>query len=180
MIPDVDDLRILRLAAMYEHAFEHFVQDFAAKQVDPVLRAQLETLAPEIDQHEARIEAAIGGILHRLPGDARDAVVRGGLLDVLEVEQAAKDFYVRRLDRLHDPDIVDLFRSLAREEAKHVKIAEDALRHFDSAHRKAALSEESRLFVPNDMPLWEGVSEPKAVIEGGHTFRPWREASVKP
>jgi rubrerythrin len=152
----LEDLRILRLARMYEHAYESFVQTVASEHLDDETRALLAPLAPERDRHEERVQEAIDRIERSMPAGEERALMRSVLLDVVEVERAAREFYLDHLDRVHDKDAVRLFHELAAEEARHVEVAERAL---DALGPVASARE-----APDDerVPAWEGTSDMRA------------------
>lgn len=136
MNPILDDIRILKLAQMYERAYERFVLEMAQRYVRDVdVQRALEQLAKPRDRHAERISRELTR-LTSLVGDAdRASLERAALLDVLEVERAAREFYVRFVEHAHDPKVATLFRELASEERRHETLAEGALALSD---RKAA------------------------------------------
>lgn len=162
MDPNLDDLRFLRLAAMYERAYEGFVHESSKNHLSERNRLRLAPLEPERDDHEGRIRALIDALNARIPPEKRDAVERAVLMDIVEVERAAREFYLDHLDRAHDPAVVALFQSLAREEGRHVRIAEDALDAVNASSRRevnANDAEDFRMLVASDPPLWEGTTD---------------------
>lgn len=135
MKASLDDLRILRLAQLYERAYESFVREIASTIVEPRTREKLRELVPETDDHDAILGKRIAAILAGLEADDRRRAERAALLAVVEVERAAREFYVANLDSLHDPALVDLFGRLATEEARHVRIAQAAVDLHEAAGR---------------------------------------------
>lgn len=126
MNPNVDDLRHLKLAELYELAYERFILDVALRTVtDERIRRSLLTLAPSSETHHGRIAEEMSRLNAGLSAEEAEEVTRAVLLDVVEVERAARDMYLRLADRVHDPAIVKLFRALAKEEEAHVRLAED-------------------------------------------------------
>ena len=126
MKPHVEDLRQLKLAELYETAYERFILDVALRTVtDPRIRDALLTLAPAGDGHRRVLAEEVARIHAELTPEERAEVTRAALLDVVEVERAARDMYLRLADRVHDPRIVRLFRTLAKEEEAHVRLALD-------------------------------------------------------
>lgn len=126
---DLHDLRILKLAEMYEIAYERFVLDMAFHVVDDErVRTLIDRLAPEGDQHAHDIQQMIAKINARLGPEDRAQLEYAALLDILEVESAAFRFYSASADRVHDPAVSNLLRELAREERAHVALVEEALR----------------------------------------------------
>lgn len=128
----LSDIRILKLAEMYERAYEAFVLEMARTYVhDPEARAKLDALAGPSDKHGERIAAEILRLNASLGPVDQAAVERAALRDVLEVERAARAFYLRFVEEVHDPAVAELFRALAREEGGHVRIAEEAIQLND-------------------------------------------------
>lgn len=124
----LSDIRILKLAEMYEHAYEAFILDMATRYVqDPDVKTKLRTLAGPSDDHEARITGELERLNKDLGTVDRAAIERAALQDVIAVERAAREFYLKFVEEVHDPAVAELFRNLAREEAGHVRIAEAAL-----------------------------------------------------
>ncbi|MHB8605863.1 MAG: ferritin family protein [Thermoplasmatota archaeon] len=125
---EINDLRILKLAEMYEIAYERFVLDVALGIVpEGRVRSRLLTLAGPSDGHHERIVNEMKRLNAGLTAAEQAEIVAAAVLDVVEVERAAHDFYSRFAEQLHDPEIARLFRDLANEESGHVAIAERAL-----------------------------------------------------
>lgn len=158
--PEIDDLRLLKLAEMYERAYEAFVLEVAERIVrNDAVREELRKLVGD-DRHGERIAAEMTRINAQLgPSDHADVEV-AAVEDVVEVERAARDFYLRIVDRVHDPRLVELFRDLATEEEGHMRIA---LRALVLANGKAnpLRPVRGRLARASDdePPLWEGVTD---------------------
>lgn len=130
----VEDLRHLKLAELYEMAYERFILDVALRTVaDPRIRDALLALAPAGDEHHRAIAEEMQRINAELTPDERAEVTRAALLDVVEVERDARDMYLRLADRVHDPRVVKLFRGLAKEEEAHVRLAQDLVVLADEA-----------------------------------------------
>lgn len=139
------DIRILKLAEMYERAYEGFVLEMATRYVrDPQIKKRLEALVSTTDGHGERIAAELARLSALVGEDERESVERAALLDVLEVERSARGFYLRFVEEVHDPLVADLFRDLAREEGAHVRIAEDALAQNDKRSGRPRLSAETQ------------------------------------
>lgn len=125
MKPELDDLRALRLAELHERAYERFVRDVAEHVADEGARADLAGIAASDDA--ARIAAEIERLRAKLsPEDAADAA-RASLLDVLDVERAGLEFYVKHVDAVHDPALVQLFHDLAQRKRDRIHVAETIL-----------------------------------------------------
>lgn len=159
MKPELNDLRVLKLAEMYEAAYERFVLEMANRVVkDEEVRRKLLALAS--DDHHDRIVAEIERINATLSPEDQWEAERAALLDVLEVERASRDFFNEHTDAVHDPRVVKLMRRVAREEDAHVRLAEEAL----AAHRGGTVREDVarklRLILTEDeVPLREGTSD---------------------
>lgn len=140
---NIEDIRLLKLAEMYERAFERFVLQMHQFHVeDEDVRRKLAPLLDPRDDHEGRILRE----LQRLNADVatHDAALieRAAILDIEEVERAAHEFYVRHLDDVHDARVAALFRELAREEDRHARIASEALALAD--RRRGRVTHEER------------------------------------
>lgn len=172
MNPDVQDLRVLRLALLYEEAYEAFVRRVARELVtDPHLRGRLERLAPQGDAHAARVGGLLDEVSARLgPGDAHD-VERAAIQGVVEVERAARAFYLRHVEELRDPRAVALFREMAREEASHVREAERALEEHDARMRRAGLEPRIRRIHATLHSLDVSPREGSGGLGGGRAWR---------
>ena len=142
------DIRILKLAEMYERAYEAFVLDLASRYVhDTEVVARLRALAGPADDHGARIAAELQRLNGTLGEVDQAALERAALQDVIAVERAAREFYIRFVEEVRDPRVADLFRHLAREEAAHVAIAEGALALSDRKAGRIKIAPETSRFV---------------------------------
>jgi rubrerythrin len=162
---ELNDLRLLKLAEMYEAAYERFVLEVAGRMIeDEDVRALVMTLASPQDRHHERIVEQVERLNAALGPEDRSGILHAALLDVAEVERAARDFYLRRVDEVHDPGVAGLFRQLAHEEAQHARIAQKAL-DLAAAHKAgspAGASVNSFRLLPapdEEMLLREGVSD---------------------
>lgn len=152
------DLRLLKLAELYEDAYERFVRDIALETIeDPAMRARLLHLAPPEDDHAKRIHAERERVESSLGPEDKPAIVLGALIDIVEVERAARNFYLASFRETYDPRIAHLFRQLAREEEKHTEIAQRILRDAEAALRPAEGAQPEDLTIIETPPLWEGV-----------------------
>lgn len=162
---DLHDLRLLKLAEMYEEAYEGFVLGVAERMVeDPAIRQKLLALVSPTDRHHERILEQMQRLQARLTPEAQAGMLRAALLDVCDVERSARDFYLKQADQVHDGNVAKLFRQLAREEEGHLRVAEEALRLAQQRHLRAApderVSDMFRLLGADDgTPLREGVSD---------------------
>lgn len=128
MKPALNDLRLLKLAEMYELSYERFLIEIAQRVVkDDDARAELMKLVDPKEDHHAQIVAELDRLNSQLSPEDQASVEIAALQDVLEVETAARDFYIQRVDQLHDPRLVSLFKNLARAEDDHVRVARHAL-----------------------------------------------------
>jgi hypothetical protein len=167
MRSELNDIRLLKLAELYEGAFEQFIIELAARFVDdPAIIAKLAALNSPDDRHRERIVTEMERLNAQVDPEARIEITRAALLDIRDIETAARDFYMRQADQVHDPHVANLFKSLAREEEAHRRIAQDAIAMAD---RKAGrvlsgktLSEELRLM--SDPISW--------ARSGGHAEHP--------
>ena len=124
----LNDIRLLKLAEMYERAYEAFVVEMAQRVVeDPELRGVLAGLSAPTDRHEERIVDELRRLNAAVSPEERRAIERAAILDVVDVERSARDFYLAHLDDVHDPGVARLFADLAREEGGHVRVAQRAL-----------------------------------------------------
>lgn len=143
MMDALTDIRILKLAQMYEQAYEAFVVQMAKRYVqNPAIQAKLALLMDPADGHGERISAAIDRLTAKLGEADREQIERAALQDVLEVERSARAFYLQFVEEIHDPEVAALFRALAREEARHIRIAEDAMSIHDKKASRVHLSPE--------------------------------------
>ncbi len=164
MNPLLHDLRLLKLAEMYEIAFERFVLEVTTAIVtDDEVRTRLRRLADPGEDHHERIAAELRRLSALVRPEDQPAVEHAAVLDVRDVEAAARDFYERHVTSVHDPRVAQLFRQLAREEERHVAIAEDALRIARSNAGGASVDDEpprDRLVrLGEGLPLHEGVTD---------------------
>lgn len=143
--PVVSDLRHLKLAELYELAFEQFVRDLALRTLrDEATRAQVMRLAPESDPHAGRIRAEIERLNAKVRDEDMAEIERAALLDIVDVERAAREVYLDLVDKAHDPAVVSLFKDLAREESEHVRIADRIVTEHDVRHARAPKMPERR------------------------------------
>jgi len=138
------DIRILKLAEMYERAYEAFVHEMADRYVhEPSVRTKLAALAASASEHARSIAAEMDRLSAILGNAEPKSIERAALHDILEVERAARTFYLRSIDTVHDAKLADLFRALARDEAANVRTAEDALAMSGDLARRVRVGEQS-------------------------------------
>lgn len=133
MRPELDDLRVLRLAELHERAYERFMLDVAEGLPDEKTRERLLHLVHS-GEHGARLAREIARLSARLSPEDKAEAARASLLEVIDVERAALDLYMRHVDAVHDPSVVQLFHDLVREERENVRVAETIL---DEHHMRA-------------------------------------------
>lgn len=158
----LSDIRILKLAEMYERTYEAFVLEMAAKYVqDAKVKESLAKLAGPSDKHGERISAHLERLNGSLGEVDRASLERAALQDILEVERSARAFYLRFVEEVRDPEVAELFRELAREEGGHIRIAEGALalNGRKTGRSKPDTEAERRLRMLDDAPSWEGTSD---------------------
>ncbi len=161
----LNDLRILKLAQMHEQAFSRFVGEVATPQIqDESLRDHLAHIAPPTDRTHARLAAEAERLSSSVGANHHANRERALLLDILELAEAEREFYVRHMDELHDPRAVRLFRELVHVQEERVQQARRLLRAADarSSERKRRVGAESTLgslLSEDDVPLREGVSD---------------------
>jgi hypothetical protein len=135
--PLVEDIRLLKLAELYEEAYERFVITMATQVVeDPDVRARLMRLVDPADDHGGRIHDQLERLNGMLGQKDATSILLGALVDVCEVEMSARDFYLDHADDAHDPKVRELFHELAKAEAAHLRIAQQTLRE---AKKRAGL-----------------------------------------
>lgn len=129
------DIRLLKLAEMHERAYESFVLELTRQYVrDPVVQREAEKLVAAGHAHTERIAELLGDLNADVASDESAAIERAALLDILEVERAAREFYLRHLEEAQDERVSRLFRDLLHEETLHVRAAEGALATHDRRH----------------------------------------------
>lgn len=115
--PEVNDLRLLKLAVLLESAHAAFALKVAA---------QLAREDPQAEEALLRMAAASAERQARLAADLRRLSVRADPALGPEAAEAAlmalRDFYKENADRLHDPAAARLFQELYREERRHLAV----------------------------------------------------------
>jgi rubrerythrin len=126
--PVVEDLRLLKLAELYESAYEGFIVQMATQVVgDDEARAQLFRLVDPADDHAGRVAELMTVLNDRLDARGRRHLAVAALEDVVEIERSARDFYRSHAPKAHDAAVRGLFEELARAEEEHARIASKAL-----------------------------------------------------
>ena len=180
MRPELNDVRLLKLAEMYETAFETFVVEMATKMVaDPEVRRHLMGLVAPEDAHPERVRKEARRLSAGFGPADRAGLAYAAVLDIRDVERAARQFYVTHADEVHDPHVARLFRALAAEEDRHVRMADEALRMLErgGVEPEAETVERLRLARDDAIDLFEGVGDIGTdVYSGGPRRRPERNA----
>lgn len=120
------DLQWLYLAHHLEETFEGLEKAYERHLLDPTVRTMLEPLFAGGPGHR-QLEGALARLNEALERDRASLTQRELLGAIAHCERLARDFYQRRADDLSDPALAELFRSLARDEERHLKAAEAAL-----------------------------------------------------
>jgi hypothetical protein len=135
------DLRLLKLAELYEEAYEGFIVRLATQVVgDRIAREGLSRLVDPSDRHGERIAELLVALSADLRPEDAHHVEAAALEDVIQVEESARDFYQATQAKLHDPRARELFQRLAQEEEGHARIARALLESYRKRHglREAA------------------------------------------
>jgi hypothetical protein len=161
---DLHDLRLLKMAQWQEEAHEGFLVGMTDRYVrDPEVRGKVLALAGPVARHHRRLAEEAGRIAGRLTEEEQAGLARAALLDVRDVEQERREFYLRHADDLRDPALARLFRDLARAEGRHVQVAEEALAMVAARPAGPGTGEDFaphfQLLQAEAMPLREGVSD---------------------
>ena len=123
----LQDLRFLHMAKNLEEMFEGLERAFERHLPNDAVR---QTLAPifEDGPFHHQLKAAYADLNQKVEA-ARSAVTPEILLEaILACEHAARQFYLDNAPRLSSPELAAIFLGLAREEAGHVRVVEEALR----------------------------------------------------
>lgn len=156
MIEGAEDLRILRLAKLYEDAYHAFIRDALREQADPGTREKLAALLPPQNKHVDELERQEARLRSQLRDADAPQLAAGVLADIVDVERATREFYFQNADRIHDPALAQLFRELARDGTRQGEIAEAAL---DDYRRKKGISRAKASSNGQDVALWEGTGD---------------------
>lgn len=131
MYRTLSDLRFLRVAALLEQTLERY-EEFLKTLVP--YRAVRDRLAPIFQEGPGHKQLA--ALLQELDVTTRvraDQIApQEALQAILDCETFAHAFYLSNLDRLSDPRLVRLFRSLADEERQHANHVGDAIQVLGS------------------------------------------------
>lgn len=123
MYNKLSDLRILKLALAVEHSFEDYEAELMDQIEDDEIRDRLAPLFEDGPAH-ARLRQFHEQLEEGAPGKA---TTEDALQVMLECERSARDIYLRYLDRVNDPRLIEILRGLAAEEEEHARIVEQAI-----------------------------------------------------
>lgn len=127
MYDELNDLRILKIALAVDDIFQSYKESLLHVIEDGAVQRELEESIGSGEAHE-RLEQ-VHDRLHAAVQDQSDTLQQEDVLQVmLECERSARNLFLRYLDRVKDPQIVELLRALALEEEDHARIIERALR----------------------------------------------------
>lgn len=149
----LSDLRFLRVAVLLEQTLERY-EEFLRSLVPygPVR----ERLAPIFKEGPGHLGLAT--LLKELEAATRDrsgeVAPQEALQAILDCESFAHSFYLSNLDRLSDPRLVRLFRTLADEERQHMSHVGDAIAML------GGLEPRSRKTAPGGGPVWPARQPP--------------------
>lgn len=122
----LSDLRILRLALHMEETFERYEESLRSLIAQVPVRARLAPLFAEGEAHH-RLRQAYADLSRQASRLQETADPQDILQTLRECEKGAQEFYMYYLDRLSNPALIELFKSLAEEEAGHGRAVESAL-----------------------------------------------------
>lgn len=157
----LEDLRMLKLAEMYEMAYERFVNEMAERVVrSGEAHHVLKDIAPRAGAHRERIAHHLARLSDLLDPSSQQKLEQAALQDVVDLETAGREFYVRGAARLHDPLVSALFHDLAREEGEYARLAEGALSAIGGPQASREVDARLRVMLgEEDVPLREGVTD---------------------
>jgi len=125
---------ILDFAIAGETEASQFYTDLAGQMDNPAMREVFESFAKEELGHKALLEAVKKGNLQPKAGDVADLKIADYTVDVkpspnmdyqsaiilaMKKEKAAFKLYTILVSKMQDPELRNMFLSLAQEEAKH-------------------------------------------------------------
>ncbi|MCP4255905.1 MAG: ferritin family protein [Planctomycetes bacterium] len=125
---------ILEFAIAGEAEASQFYTDLAGQMDNPAMREVFEDFAKEELCHKARLESVKKGNIQPTLGEVKDLKIADYLVDVkpspnmdyqsaiilaMKNEKAAFKLYTTLASKMQDPELRDMFLSLAQEEAKH-------------------------------------------------------------
>ena len=123
----LQDLRFLHMAKNLEEMFEGLEKAFERHLPEGAVREALRPIFVDGPFHRQLKEAYSD--LNATIQAARESVTPEILLEaILACEQSARQFYLDNAPRLSDPKLAAIFLGLAKEEASHIHVVEDALR----------------------------------------------------
>lgn len=134
MFRALSDLRLLRLALHLEETLERYEEYLRSNLLDVPVRAKLAVLFEQGPYHQ-RLRQVSEALARVIDADPAPSDTQSVLQTLLDCERIARDFYVRQLDQLSDPVLVEIFQGMASEEARHMEVVRQAM---ELAQRLAA------------------------------------------
>ena len=127
MRSSLQDLRFLHMAKNLEEMFEGLEKALERHLPEGAVREALRPIFVDGPFHRQLKEAYSD--LNTKVAAARSAVTPEILLEaILACEHSARQYYIDNAPRLADPKLAAIFLGLAKEEANHIRVVEDALR----------------------------------------------------
>lgn len=122
----LEDLRLLNVAHHLEEAFEGLERELESHIRSKPVKDALRPLFAGGPGHH-KLEEALQRIQDEVRAEEKRLTERDLIDAIRACEAMAREFYLRRLDDLSDPRLVELFRELAAEEGRHEEAAKAAL-----------------------------------------------------
>ena len=119
------DLRLLYLAHQVENTFEGLEKAFHRHLPDE-LRETLEPLFRGGPSHH-KLEAKFNELNAEVQARKSEITVQALLQALKDCELMARDFYMRHVKELSDPELVQIFHGMATEETQHLAAVEQAI-----------------------------------------------------
>ena len=127
MRASLQDLRFLHMAKNLEEMFEGLEKAFERHLPEGAVREALRPIFADGPFHR-QLKDAYSDLNTKVEA-ARESVTPEILLEaILACEQSARQFYLDNAPRLSSPALSAIFLGLAKEEAGHARIVEEALR----------------------------------------------------
>lgn len=122
----LSDLRLLRLALHLEETLERYEDYLRSSLLDVPVRAKLAVLFEQGPYHQ-RLRQASEALAKWIDADPPPNDTQSVLQTLLDCERIARDFYLRQLDQVSDPVLVDIFQGMAAEETGHMEAVRQAM-----------------------------------------------------
>ena len=127
MRASLQDLRFLHMAQSLEGMFEGLERAFERHLPEGAVREALRPIFVDGPFH-AKLKQAYSDLNAQVEA-ARSSVTPEHLLEaILACEHAARQFYLDNAPRLASPELAAIFQGLAKEEAGHIRVIDEALR----------------------------------------------------